>query len=283
MSDQLPDPLVPTEVDLRDFGFMPLDVRRLLTSETWIEAGDKPKVGHAVMCLWCEAWHQVPAASLPDNDKVLARLAMCDARTWNRIRVEVLSGWVKCSDGLLYHPVVAEKARESWAAKVKQRERTKAATEAREAKRRAEQTARDAQRDVERNEQRNVERDVHQGTGTVKGQGQGIDKHSAAGAAAKPSDPVKDEIWKTGKAILIAQGESRDTAGAFLGKLCKDFGQLLALDAVRDCAKTTPAEAKAWLIARCQDRRALAGNKSAALERRNHEAVDQAMKEVSHG
>ena len=123
--------------------------------------------------------------------------------------------------------------------------------------------------------------------GDSKGQGQGQgqgSKPAAAGAAReKPVDPVKDEIWKTGKAILIAQGESRDTAGAFLGKLCKDFGQLLALDAVRDCAKTTPAEAKAWLTARCQERRALAGNKSAALERRNHEAVDQALKEASHG
>jgi len=31
-----PAPLVPAEVDLRDFAFMPLDVRRLLTSETWV-------------------------------------------------------------------------------------------------------------------------------------------------------------------------------------------------------------------------------------------------------
>jgi len=33
-ADDLPPPLVPAHVDLRDFGFMPLDVRRLLTSET---------------------------------------------------------------------------------------------------------------------------------------------------------------------------------------------------------------------------------------------------------
>lgn len=211
MTEELHDPLVSAEVDLRNFGFMPLDVRRLLTSETWIEAGDKPKVGHAVMCLWCESWHQVPAASLPDNDKVLARLAMCDARTWQRIRVDVLRGWMKCSDGLLYHPVVAEKARESWAAKVKQRKRTKAATEAREAKRRADQAERDAQRDVERNGTRNVERDaqrdVHQGT--VKGQGQLRDSKGTgkgdnhkvnplSAAAEKPaaSDPGKTvETW----------------------------------------------------------------------------------------
>ena len=163
------EPLVPAEVDLRDFGFMPLDVRRLLTSETWIEAADTPKVGHAAMCLWAESWHQLPAASLPDNDRVLARLAMCDPRTWAKLKQQILSGWVKCDDGLLYHPVVAEKALESWKAKLSQRERTRAATEAREAKRRAQQIERDVHRNDERNELRNVERDVHQGT--VKGQG----------------------------------------------------------------------------------------------------------------
>lgn len=158
-------PLVPAEVDLRDFSFMPLDVRRLLTSETWIEAADNPRVGHASMCLWAESWHQVPAASLPDNDKVLARLAMCDAKTWKRIRDLVLAGWVKCEDGLLYHPVVAEKARESWEFKLKQRARTQAATEAREAKRRAEQSSRDGGRDDQRDVARDARRDVHQETG----------------------------------------------------------------------------------------------------------------------
>jgi hypothetical protein len=46
-----PEPLTPPDCDLRDFGFMPLDVRRLLTSETWIEAADDPKLGHALICL----------------------------------------------------------------------------------------------------------------------------------------------------------------------------------------------------------------------------------------
>ena len=58
----------------------------------------------------------------------------------------------------------------------------------------------------------------------------------------------------------------------------KDFGQKLVLDAVRDAARTTPAEAKAWLMARCQERREAGGNKQAALERRNQESVEQAMR-----
>jgi hypothetical protein len=118
MSDeQLPSPPVPANVDLRQFPYMPLEIRRLLTSVTWIEAADHPRIGHALICLWCESWHQVPASSLPDNDRVLAKMAMCSAGVWASIRKRVLSAWIKCSDGLLYHPVVAEKALEAWASR----------------------------------------------------------------------------------------------------------------------------------------------------------------------
>jgi uncharacterized protein YdaU (DUF1376 family) len=152
----LPAPLVPADVDLTDFGFMPLEVRKLLSSSLWIKAKKDPRLGHAAMSLWCEAWHQVPCASLPDDDEVLAELARCDEKEWKRVRERVLANFVKCSDGRLYHETVAKKAMESWTAKVAQRERTKAATKAREAKHRA----RDEQRDVPRNDERDEQRDV---------------------------------------------------------------------------------------------------------------------------
>src|SRR5215218_5489022 len=79
-------PLTPPDCDLRDFTYMPLDVRRLLTSDTWLEAADDPKLGHVLICLWAEAWHQVPAASLTDND----RFAMCDGPEWHRLRDQAL-------------------------------------------------------------------------------------------------------------------------------------------------------------------------------------------------
>jgi Protein of unknown function (DUF1376) len=78
----------------------------------------------------CESWHQVPAGSLPNNDKVLARLAMCDAKTWARLRRRVLAAWVQCSDGRFYHPVVAEKALAAWQEKVAYRERKQVWSEA---------------------------------------------------------------------------------------------------------------------------------------------------------
>jgi uncharacterized protein YdaU (DUF1376 family) len=171
----LPAPLVPTEVDLRDFGFMPLDVRTLLSSSLWIKAKKDPRLGHAAMSLWCESWHQVPAASLPDDDEVLAELARCDEKEWRRVKDRVLANFVKCDDGRLYHETVAKKALESWSAKVAQRARTKAATEAREAKKRARDEQRDDPRHDERDERRDdvrsESRDVHQGTGTGTGTG----------------------------------------------------------------------------------------------------------------
>lgn len=159
-------PLVAAEVDLRDFGFMPLDVLRLRDSDLMaLSTGDEFK---AAVALWCVAWHQVPAASLPNDDRLLARYSGAGP-AWRKVKAEALRGFVECSDGRLYHATIAEKAREAWESKLAQRARTKAATEAREAKRRAAL----AQRDDERDEQRDVQRDVHQGTGTVKGQGQG--------------------------------------------------------------------------------------------------------------
>lgn len=110
-------PLTPADCDLRDFAFMPVDVRRLLTSETWITGTGDERA--AAMSLWLESWHQVPAASLPDNDRMLAHLSQCP--TWKKVREFVLRGWVKADDGRLYHPVVAEKALEAWLEKLAQR------------------------------------------------------------------------------------------------------------------------------------------------------------------
>ncbi|MBN4665416.1 DUF1376 domain-containing protein [Pandoraea nosoerga] len=120
-------PLTPADCDLRDFAFMPLDVVRLRDSDmTALVSGDEFR---SAVLLWCASWHQTPAASLPDDDRVLSNLAgfgfAVDA--WRAIREGALHGWVKCADGRLYHPVVAEKAREAWRGKLKQRWETEKA------------------------------------------------------------------------------------------------------------------------------------------------------------
>ena len=117
----LPEPLVPANVDLRDFPYMPMEVARLFGSEFHSRVDDSE--WRAGVTLWLKSFHQVPAASLPDDDVALARLAELgrDVRAWRRIKRNALRGWVRCHDGRLYHRVVAEKALEAWIEKLGQR------------------------------------------------------------------------------------------------------------------------------------------------------------------
>ncbi len=93
----LPAPLVPAEVDLRDFTFLPLDVVRLRDSDlAALSSGDGFR---AAVLLWCTSWHQSPAASLPDDDRLLARYAGFgrDIDAWKAVRDEALRGYRLCS------------------------------------------------------------------------------------------------------------------------------------------------------------------------------------------
>lgn len=120
-------PLVPAHINLRGLRYMPVDVVRLRDSD-----GAATSSGEGFRCallLWCAAWHQLPAASLPDDDKVLANLVGMgrSPKDWRKIRAEALRNWIKCDDGRFYHPVVAEKAIEAWGEHLKVRFRNELA------------------------------------------------------------------------------------------------------------------------------------------------------------
>ena len=128
----LPEPLTPPDCDLRGMPYMPLDITRLFDSDFYVHStGDEFK---AAVTLWGKAFLQVPAGSLPDDDRVLAHLSNAGAK-WKKVRSMALRGFVKCMDGRLYHPTVCGKALDAWKARQAQRERTEAARAAREAKR----------------------------------------------------------------------------------------------------------------------------------------------------
>lgn len=154
------DPLTPADLDLRDFDWMPLQVVRLRDSDIVVMAS--PEAFRAAVLLWCSAWHQVPAASLPKDERLLANLAGFgrDLKAWRAVSVDALRGFVECTDGRLYHPVIADKAIEADGKRRVQRKRTQAATSARRGKQRNDD--RDEQRDVERDDGRND----HQETGS---------------------------------------------------------------------------------------------------------------------
>lgn len=118
------EPMTPADCDLRDFTFLPLEVVRFAQSD--LVALEDPAAVLANILLWCASWHSVPAASLTNDDRVLARLAGYGrgVAEWSAVRNGALRGWVECSDGRLYHPVIAEKALDAWEGKLKQRYRT---------------------------------------------------------------------------------------------------------------------------------------------------------------
>lgn len=116
----LPQPLTPADAELRNFREMPIDVPRLLGSD--LAHDESPEACWSAMLLWCVSWHEVPAGSLPDNDEWLAKRAGYWHKgkldpTWHEVRAGALHGWIKCSDGRLYHPVVAEKVNNAWYSK----------------------------------------------------------------------------------------------------------------------------------------------------------------------
>jgi hypothetical protein len=105
-----PAPLVPGDCDLRDYPDMPLEVQRFRDSD--FVANEAPEAIVAAFLLWSASWHQVPAGSLPDSNRVLAQLAGYGRSVpgFLKVRDGALRGFIKCSDGRLYHPVIAEKA-----------------------------------------------------------------------------------------------------------------------------------------------------------------------------
>lgn len=115
---ELPAPLTPPDCDLRDFVFMPLDVVRLRDSD--LAALESAEACWCAVLLWCASWHQLPAASLPNDDRILAQLAGFGKvlKEWLRIRDGALRGWIECSDGRLYHRVIASFANRAWEAKL---------------------------------------------------------------------------------------------------------------------------------------------------------------------
>lgn len=121
MVDQLPPPPVPADADLTAFKFMPLEVQRLRRSKAWLICKRKPELAFYMLNLWTASWHELPAGSLEDDEDVLADAAMCSPEKWAKVRRDVMRGWVKHSDGRLYHPVVAEKVMDSWHGRVMDR------------------------------------------------------------------------------------------------------------------------------------------------------------------
>ena len=96
---------------------------------------------------------------------------------------------------------------------------------------------------------------------------------------------TKDELWSAGKSLLVQAGLPKAQCGSFVGKLVKDYGDAIVVDAVRAAVVARPADPVEYLKAACM--RAVgsraAPNRQEALEASNRGVVERLLaKEGAH-
>ena len=98
------------------------------------------------------------------------------------------------------------------------------------------------------------------------------------GAAVKSAqDLTREELWSAGKSLLMQAGVPVKQCGSFVGKLVKDYGDAVVLEAVRATVVARPADPVEYLKATCMrtagQRQPI--NKQEALEQRNRQIADE--------
>lgn len=286
----LPVPLTPVDCDLTDFAFMPLDVARLRDSE--LASNESPEACWAAVQLWAASWHQIPAGSVPNDDKWLAKATGYGriVKEWMRVRAGALRGWVECTDSRLYHTVVCEKALEAWKAKIEQRYRTEVARVKKHNQRHGTTHSTpefsdwlslgrpsghylsvpgDKPQKTEDNTGDKPSKGEGEGEGEGQGQGQGQGQgdsssvakatDAAGGAPAKkdkppktPEEMAKAELWRAAVSVLEQGGCPPSQCRTFMGKLVTDYTFPVVKDAVAAAVNEQPADAREYLKATCQ-------------------------------
>jgi hypothetical protein len=282
--------MTPAGCFLQDFPHTPIYRARLFGSSFHARASDGE--WRAGVTLWLKSWDQMPAGSLPDDDIELCRLAELarDLKTWKKLRAGAMRGWVLCSDGRLYHPVVAEGVNNALEAKTAQREKTlKARIAALEKKlkdasdehqkehlteeiRKLSQALSLSQSQkamlsvtdpVTESKRREGEEKGREEKGLV---GDSVPNGTGAGGAAKPklTDP-KEIIFGYGLAMLVNAGTPEKHARSFLGGRIKDYDEATVVNILRDCAKAKTLQPLEWIAAALPPP-AIAGGKPNAQE-----------------
>lgn len=87
---------------------------------------------------------------------------------------------------------------------------------------------------------------------------------------------TKDELWHAGKSLLSQAGMPMYQCGSFVGKLVKDYGDAVVIDAVRAAVVARPVDPAEYLKATCMRSKGERStpNRQEAIEQRNQAAVD---------
>jgi hypothetical protein len=157
------------------------------------------------------AWHQVPAGSLPDDETLIRKWA--GVPDWESVRNVALRGFVKCSDGRLYHRVICEKAFAAW----NERKRFRRAAKARWRHKKTKDAT-----DKRRTSNAHATHGQQQHATHIQGTGRGKGKRKNAADAA-PARTEEADLFHRGKAIL------GDSAGGLIKNLIKAKAGSIAL------------------------------------------------------
>lgn len=276
---ELPEPLTPPECDLRHYDWMPLTITVLKGSRSWMKCKRNPALAFYLINLWTASWHQVPAASLENDDEYLCDVAQCDPKLWLKVRETVMAGFEECADGRLYHQYVAREANKAWLLLLSQRARTEAATAARKAKH---STVANGSGPTSPPIDGNVMNDVtsnvtsndtvsatSSSTSTLRSppdqtrpdqtKKERTCPSDTAQPSAAPLEPpdLKTQVWRDGKRIVSSlTGQPEREAGAFVGRMAgimkQDFSGMLAI--FREAERLKPLDPSAWMMAAAQSR-----------------------------
>lgn len=266
----LPAPLTPPDCDLRGYDFMPFYGMRYFRSSSYMQAAAKnPRAGMAAMKLWWEAWSQVPCGSLPDDDIELGMLADfgTDQKGWAKAKEIALRGFVKCSDGRLYHKELCEIALDKFDLRLKSDEKREADRERLKAWR-AKQKDGGKQANIETHhethgetkdetvsETSNETQDETRFVGGKRVESRDILPSLRSGRLAPPAEPdqpvdARTMLFREGETLLHhmtgkPKAQCRALTGKWL-KTCRDRCDLL-LSIIREAAEHRPADVVSWI------------------------------------
>jgi hypothetical protein len=104
-SEPMPAPPYPADTRAGNYGLR-LDVGRIRQSTTFMLADrpeSPPELRAWLVFLWTLAWEQIPIATLPDNDELIAAILRMPKAYLDLHRGTLMRGWKRHSDGRLYH------------------------------------------------------------------------------------------------------------------------------------------------------------------------------------
>ena len=111
-----------------------------------------------------------------------------------------------------------------------------------------------------------------------------IPKGMDGDAVITQAELTKAELWTAGKSLLATQGMPPAQCGSFVGKLVKDYGDAVVIDAVRAAVVARPADAAQYLKAACQHAVGQRShpNKQEALEASNNAVAARFLEGLNH-